>query len=910
MNKKVLSAILFGALMAGTGTFTSCIDNDEPAGIEQLRGAKAELLRAKAAVEAAKVALVNAQAAAAQAEADLQKALAAAAQAESAAEIAKLQAEAEIAIANAEKIRKEADAAYQKAIIDVKKAQAELVGEQASAIQAYVTAYDNAYDAYNEAVDAQTTAQRNLANHLSVEEEKEAKKELFTRDLAWTVTMSEKSLEGYKTALAEAQAELAAAKELEPHAYAEKAEELEAKRKEIVLAVADLSIEAAEKMYGFYESGRVKELQDLLKAHDDLREEEQVIPAFTLGELGDGAGLPLWFNRDSLVYTTEEMVYSDADRTNYDNYDWFLENLLWRLNSLTRDENDNAWTEETIVKLEGELAELEKQIEEYKKYWAEAVAAYKTGKYNDADETAISGYTELVAALTAFNTAATEHNAAHEALIALDTQTADEKAMNDAIAANKKTYDAAVKAAGEARDASLKTETLAATVDAKKKSLKAAYDAALKAYDDAEKAAEDYKTDKNFDANVYAGMLVIVDNAEKAMLDAAAAYANYNEGVERTNIANAYSAAVAAALKTQTEADAAATKAYNDKWDATKGTAVAAIAAAEKTLAEKEKVAREARVALVAAADEYNDNIIDAGIIAIDTRDIDAAWLGVYDKTKKYDVMQTIKIEDLLVLNKEALKNAIILRSNVLFGTSPYGNAYGDLDARLIELTAEDVVKAVAEVEGIYTFNAYNNVCRAYGMLGQSVALKEQIRIAKSWLENGEQIAALIKKAEEAHDALHAADEAYLLAIEEAWAAYEEACELFEADALATIEPIEAKRAEMEPLAHLYRAYMEAIRTYQEEGEYVTAEQIEAYITECEGIVEQCELDVYNQETAVMWAKENLEKWNAGGVRMTEILEAQLAQATVAVERAYEKLQVAQERLAQAMEALKWTAAE
>lgn len=53
MNKKVLSALLFGAMVASTGTFTSCIDNDEPAGIEELRGAKAELIRAKVAVEEA-----------------------------------------------------------------------------------------------------------------------------------------------------------------------------------------------------------------------------------------------------------------------------------------------------------------------------------------------------------------------------------------------------------------------------------------------------------------------------------------------------------------------------------------------------------------------------------------------------------------------------------------------------------------------------------------------------------------------------------------------------------------------------------------------------------------------------------------------------------------------------------------
>jgi len=84
MNKKVLSAILFSALFAGTGTFTSCIDNDEPAGIEELRGAKAELLRAKVAVEQAQAALIMAKAetekalaAKENAEAEINKAIAA-----------------------------------------------------------------------------------------------------------------------------------------------------------------------------------------------------------------------------------------------------------------------------------------------------------------------------------------------------------------------------------------------------------------------------------------------------------------------------------------------------------------------------------------------------------------------------------------------------------------------------------------------------------------------------------------------------------------------------------------------------------------------------------------------------------------------------------------------------------------
>lgn len=60
-------------LLSGTtATFTGCIDNDEPAGITELRGAKAELLRAKAAVQNAEAAFRAANAAYRQAEADFQ----------------------------------------------------------------------------------------------------------------------------------------------------------------------------------------------------------------------------------------------------------------------------------------------------------------------------------------------------------------------------------------------------------------------------------------------------------------------------------------------------------------------------------------------------------------------------------------------------------------------------------------------------------------------------------------------------------------------------------------------------------------------------------------------------------------------------------------------------------------------
>lgn len=63
--------LVVALLMGGVSTsLTSCIDNDEPAGITDLRGAKAELLRAKAQVELAEAAIRNANAAIQQAKAD------------------------------------------------------------------------------------------------------------------------------------------------------------------------------------------------------------------------------------------------------------------------------------------------------------------------------------------------------------------------------------------------------------------------------------------------------------------------------------------------------------------------------------------------------------------------------------------------------------------------------------------------------------------------------------------------------------------------------------------------------------------------------------------------------------------------------------------------------------------------
>lgn len=91
MKKKWTYLAVAGMLLGTAPVFTGCVDNDEPAGIEQLRGAKAQLLQAKATVEEARAQWILADAQYQEALARHENALAAAAEYE--AEKRRLEAE-------------------------------------------------------------------------------------------------------------------------------------------------------------------------------------------------------------------------------------------------------------------------------------------------------------------------------------------------------------------------------------------------------------------------------------------------------------------------------------------------------------------------------------------------------------------------------------------------------------------------------------------------------------------------------------------------------------------------------------------------------------------------------------------------------------------------------------------------
>ena len=929
MNKKVLSAILFGALMAGTGTFTSCIDNEEPASIVTLRGAKAQLLKAKAAVEEAKVAQVQAEAEVAraqavlvQAQADAVKAKAESDKALAAAQIAEAQAKAEKALANAEKARLEAEAAYQKAILNLKKAQAELVGKQIETITPLVQAYQLANEAYYEAVDEQTKAQRAVTAQMAVVEEREADKEYWTRKLDREVSNAEAKLAGEEAALKDAEAALAEAETLEAHEYEAKLESVVTKLQEIDLAVIKLNVDAAEAIEKLRADGRFAELSASYNEIVDLKiTKTYATPAFELDLTG---GI---LKNGTIAWEAGEATFNNILDKCSD-----IESTINLLEDIKRDANDDAWTNEALVVLKENLKNKKEQVATAKKEWEEAVAAFNTNKYNTADPTKISGYTEVTTAMTAFNTAQTEVNAAWEAVVAATTKEADAKTMQDAIDAAEKTRQETVAAAEKVllaaiAPAALEKELAAVlkpyedavtTAEKAKKTADDAVAAANKAYTEALNASTAADPIKDPKVVAAAQAAVEKENAAKAAADAltkaqgALTKAKTDNTTATLEAAHdkTWKAAFNAAKNAKEDAVAAAEKAFNDKWDAKTGTAALALEAANAALNVKEAAAEAAAKTLIEASETYNKN---AGYDVIDEDIVWPLLYGEWDKKKGYNVRETIDTEKYLVLSKEAMAWVVIKRSAYLYGTGYEGNQYEGFEARLVEIKAEEII---AEIEAAHAeetiWDAFDFIkhCDAYGLMGEELAIAEKIRVVEFWLQNGKWIEEKIAALEEADKALHAIYDAAEAVITEKEEAHAELVAALDEDMEEIFAPIEAKQNEVAPLKKLYNAYDTALRQLWFAGEHPTQSSINAYINSLKGIVDGAKDAVFNAESSLLIARKNLEGWNSGALTKLETLQNELEDANTAVERATTALNGIRTQLEAAMEALKWTAAE
>ena len=396
MNKKVLSAILFSALFAGTGTFTSCIDTDEPAGIEELRGAKAELIRAKVAVAEADAAFTLAQAEVQKAEAAIKNAMAKyeAARADSMAAAAEYAAAAteqakemyKIQLDSAVNAAKEAALDHQKNMlvkqeslakaersyelvlkqIEIAKAvssekQMVTIATLESQLLAAKVQYDGAVEKLRLAENARYTAAINADN-----------------ETGWEIGFAEWALKYAKADLAVAEKTLAKYAEFEKNEGAETAdwraevEEIDDSLEVITKKLADITLEKTEALYTKEYKAYVDAVYAAEKA--EAAEYDTLKTKFVLPEAVS----------DTLIYTTT-LTSTPADQKNYvvsygkdkNKVTEVLEQLAGA-NYLGFNGDSTEVTVADKFNANGIIAKLQNEHDSYTKeraYWLDSVAA-------------------------------------------------------------------------------------------------------------------------------------------------------------------------------------------------------------------------------------------------------------------------------------------------------------------------------------------------------------------------------------------------------------------------------------------------------------------------------------------------------------------------------------------------------
>ena len=129
--------------------------------------------------------------------------------------------------------------------------------------------------------------------------------------------------------------------------------------------------------------------------------------------------------------------------------------------------------------------------------------------------------------------------------------------------------------------------------------------------------------------------------------------------------------------------------------------------------------------------------------------------------------------------------------------------------------------------------------------------------------------------------------------------------EELQADLKDTYAEADAKRMELQPLDGLLHAIATAIADYAGAGEAVwDAESIENYIANLTAEIEGLELDVFDAQTLLLRAQDNLDKWNNDAITLLELYANDVADAETVVARKKAKLEEVQAALDAVLAAL------
>lgn len=754
--------LVAAVLMSGTAPFfTSCIDNDEPEGITIIRKAKAELISAKKAIaeaeaeeKLAQAELLKAEIKVKEAEAAIKKAQAELIQAQTEgekakieAEIKKIEAEAQLVLAQAEAAAQAAADAHAEALKKLEILQATLQNEQQAALKTWIDRYDAAQKtadkkklAYNKAQRAYTQA----LNDSKVYDETDVEK---MNEIKAEIRKAEKRVKDLtEIELAGLTAEMEAAKALKPGELPTRLEDVKKELDKLKAAYANVELQIAEMKKNDPDVAKLAELE---KQIAEIAEEKVTIKDFEV-EYPE-MGIPG-------LYGTEKAFGSDLEYTLndlliYDYAKYVLTHKIEQLEGLKLDENDQAWTEQSIIDLEAGKKAIDDRFEAAKERWQEAVNAYKTAD-GSVNLEAFDTYAPLKAAVEAYNATLPAYNEAKEA------RDIAYQAWRDAI--NKKDQTQTLTEIWQAEQDKAMEKLIATQnaldeeVNAKNESIyqetKKRENANRGLYIDFQKAALEYRKNPT-------------DETLKAMNDAREAYMQGYEALEKwkgevnkeLNQLIATNDTKKSEAQTQYQIDMLqAEKNYQDKLieygNEQKDPALQeAINAAKKEFDAKQAVF------------EVAYNVVDKAHLAL-IEAKDAFQIDIDKRAYIFNYFTEIKLEEVAKLTREEAKKLVLKRSLATWGSMV---AHNDADGQyelpneyLIGLDKEDVDAIIRsnfkDIKNWELNNFYNN--QNFGAFGDVLGYDYTIAVAKATLENG---AALDTAIKQFSDNLKAITEAY-----------------------------------------------------------------------------------------------------------------------------------------------------
>lgn len=857
----VASAMLVGA----TPVFTGCIDNDEPEGISVLRGAKAELLKAKASVEAAKVAQIQADAALTLAQAEVQKAEAtrikAIADYESAKalemqykaelqnitnESAKADLENKIKIyaeqrAAAEREAQEAaaklevsltywkgelakqQAAYEIALKDLALAKTTLTTKQ----QDYLKPWSEALDAAKTNVDNAATRLEKKANFLAYairELDKAEAKKSATIQAEYQVKETKISWDA--AIKAEEVAKEATTKDIAATNWDEERIKLDAQREEVRnnllqanIKKTDIENQEATKELGvktnelkvayedmagtYYESGAIKTESKTEFEFDPIKIEsnDPALPDPVLFETNENQQL---YKYTDYVKTTLPNIY----------YNYTLPMISW-INTQTNlvkswsvDDQGRTYTAELIRDLQQQLKRETQTADDYKKMWSNLVAIYLNSDVFD-NISGMDGFDAVQEKVDAYNNAAKLYNEASFAYY--DFRNKREISLeeyNDAVSKNDDD----------------KTAALAAN----QATLQGKYNVIN---DDLKKVETAYNTKVAIKDQCYAEYMQAPNAEKKAALDAAVTAAQQAEDAyiqAKTNVPGLIA-----------EADAWKTK----QDDVTKAKFALELAKLDEAYykehpnnAEQTKLS-----ALYTVMDKAEDTYYDVKSELNNAYDFFLTSLSLfyynhsveYISEKKeigiysYQEYQQLDPSKALTVDRASVKSDISFYSRMLFGQNQlirYMDSNGNYTfmqlkeltpAKIKELVTDNYMTNVPEAKFV-PYNTYLSWYRYdFGSVGKMMAYELQIEQAKAYLENdGKAIKDLLDQLAAAKTKVEEQIEANTATVEAAKEAYDKSQEAYDGLFTEVLSEIATAEAEVTALTTVINEIKGKIQSY------------------------------------------------------------------------------------------------